>query len=187
MSQVRPFLRLYEMRPLRPNSALARTYDLSVLLSAVVSGLGFFLCVLLILLRVLAHGRKKRSFDGHLYSQAHFLRKALDGLAKLRIILQIKSVNELLSCWVLRNLRSIVNVTMTICEPLKTDSQRFSQLRCDFSTRLAPALLITRNLSRCDATDLCQISLGPTVARARFDEPLGKFAVHLFKNSHEQY
>lgn len=40
MSQVRPFLRLYGMRPLRPNSALAKTYDLSVLLSAVVSGLG---------------------------------------------------------------------------------------------------------------------------------------------------
>lgn len=145
------------------------------------SGLGFFDRSLCALLPPLSGSGEKCRFDRHLYRQARFLRKAFDGFAKLGVVLQVKSVDKLLGCWVLRNVRPIVNVSAAISEPLKTDCQRLRQFRSDLSAGLATALLVARDLRGRNAADLSQVSLRPAMAGARLDKALWKFAVHFFQ------
>lgn len=118
--------------------------------------------------------------DSHFIGESSGLRETLN--ASVFLIRQVKPDVLLARLWMLRYDFPCIQVSIAVSKPFEAHRKRFCQFRDDLRSRLAPALLVPRNLRGGHAADLGQVSLGPAMAGARLDEALWKFAVHFFQN-----
>nr|WP_313082606.1 hypothetical protein [Pulveribacter sp.] len=144
------------------------------------SGLGVDLSHIRLSTRLLKVPRvfEKRRFDGHFNCQAHLVSQALHRFSKLGVVLQVERVQKLLRGRVLRHLRSVFNISLSVGEPLKSHCKRFRELGSYLRTRLAAPRFIAGNLRRSHATDLSQLRLAPAMPGPRLDEAVRQVVFH---------
>ncbi len=90
--------------------------------------------------------------DSHLIGEASGLRETLN--ASVLLIRQVKPDVLLARLWMLRYELPCIQVSIAVSKPFESHRKRFCQFRDDLRSRLAPALLVPRNLRGSNAADL---------------------------------